>query len=91
VFTDSGGIQEETTVLGVPCFTLRNNTERPVTVEEGSNTLAGTSRESILRAWAVRRQQPKTGRVPPLWDGRAADRCLEALRDYFARRASSNF
>ena len=51
VLTDSGGIQEETTVLGIPCLTLRNNTERPVTVDEGTNIVAGTSQGTILAAW----------------------------------------
>jgi UDP-N-acetylglucosamine 2-epimerase (non-hydrolysing) len=53
VLTDSGGLQEETTALGIPCFTLRENTERPVTVEEGTNTLVGTTKEGILRAYAA--------------------------------------
>lgn len=84
VLTDSGGIQEETTALGVPCLTLRENTERPVTIEEGTNILAGTSRDSILRAWADLKRNPRQGRVPALWDGRAAERCRAALRDFFS-------
>lgn len=84
VLTDSGGIQEETTALGVPCLTLRDNTERPVTVEEGTNILAGTSRDSILRAWADLKRNPRQGRVPALWDGRAAERCRAALREFFS-------
>jgi hypothetical protein len=75
VLTDSGGIQEETTALGVPCLTLRDNTERPVTIEEGTNILAGTTRESILRAWAELEANPRQGRIPALWDGQAAARC----------------
>jgi len=83
VLTDSGGIQEETTALGVPCLTLRENTERPVTVECGTNRLAGTSRESILAAWEQTRTNPKRGALPPLWDGHAAERCRRALRRFF--------
>ena len=83
VFTDSGGIQEETTVLGVPCFTLRENTERPATIEHGTNVLAGVTRESILNAWSTAGLSRPPGRVPPLWDGMAAERCVEALREYF--------
>lgn len=83
VLTDSGGIQEETTVLGVPCLTLRNNTERPVTIEVGTNRLAGTSRETILSAWAEDRANPKKGQAPPLWDGKAGERCYQVLRRYF--------
>ena len=86
VFTDSGGIQEETTALGIPCMTLRENTERPVTIDEGTNTLAGTTRESILAAWAGHRRKPKQGRVPALWDGHAAERCRAVLGAYFGAR-----
>ena len=83
VLTDSGGVQEETTALGVPCLTLRNNTERPATIEQGTNMLAGTRTDTILAAWTQMLNQPKTGRTPPLWDGAAAQRCVAALRDYF--------
>lgn len=83
VLTDSGGIQEETTSLGIPCLTLRENTERPITVQEGTNTLAGISAASILTAWRQHLAQPKTGRIPRFWDGRAAARCVEALRHFF--------
>jgi UDP-N-acetylglucosamine 2-epimerase (non-hydrolysing) len=83
VLTDSGGIQEETTALGVPCLTVRENTERPVTVEQGTNVLAGTSREGILRAWRQICEDPKSGRVPPLWDGSAARRCRKALHEFY--------
>lgn len=86
VLTDSGGVQEETTVLGIPCLTLRDNTERPVTIEQGTNTLAGTRRSTIIAAWNESRAKPKVGRVPPLWDGAAAGRCLAALRNYFVDR-----
>ena len=85
VLTDSGGIQEETTALGIPCLTLRDNTERPVTIEEGTNILAGTSKNSILAAWAEMKRTPKAGRIPKYWDGSAAGRCLEVLRGYFSR------
>lgn len=84
VFTDSGGIQEETTVLGIPCLTLRDNTERPATIEEGTNILAGTHKGSILEAWRQLKQNPKRGRIPKYWDGGAGARCVEVLRAYFA-------
>jgi UDP-N-acetylglucosamine 2-epimerase (non-hydrolysing) len=78
VFTDSGGLQEETTALGVPCVTLRDSTERPVTVDEGTNTLLpDRSREAILAV--VERAKAKTGRIPEGWDGRASERIADAL------------
>lgn len=80
VLTDSGGIQEETTALRIPCLTLRNNTERPITVEEGTNRLAGTRYEGILAAWKDVRRNPGHGRIPEFWDGKAAERCVEAIR-----------
>ena len=80
VLTDSGGIQEETTVLGVPCLTLRDNTERPITIEQGTNRLAGTEPEGIHGAWRELRSSPRRpGRVPDLWDGGAAERIVLAL------------
>lgn len=79
VFTDSGGIQEETTALGISCLTLRNNTERPVTISEGTNRLAGTTCESILDAWRDLKANPVQGRVPNLWDGKAAERSVQAI------------
>jgi len=80
VLTDSGGIQEETTVLGVPCLTLRDNTERPITVDEGTNTLVGRDPDAILRAFAeIENGDGKSGRRPSLWDGRAARRIVEIL------------
>src|SRR6185369_9409064 len=81
VLTDSGGIQEETTALGIPCLTLRENTERPVTISEGTNEIVGTdparirsSAEAILDGRRV-----FAGRVPEYWDGRAAVRIVDAL------------
>jgi UDP-N-acetylglucosamine 2-epimerase (non-hydrolysing) len=84
VLTDSGGIQEETTVLGIPCVTLRENTERPVTVTEGTNTLAGTDPERILTAVdrALRTELGPRAR-PRLWDGNAAVRIAEVLESHF--------
>ena len=79
VVTDSGGIQEETTCLGIPCVTVRENTERPVTVESGTNTIAGTKKESI--GDAIRRQTGRrtNGGVPKKWDGQAATRIVDIL------------
>jgi UDP-N-acetylglucosamine 2-epimerase (non-hydrolysing) len=80
VLTDSGGIQEETTVLGVPCLTLRDNTERPITVDEGTNTLTGRDPGVILGAFEnIERGRGKAGRRPELWDGKAARRIVEIL------------
>ena len=80
VLTDSGGLQEETTALGVPCLTLRPNTERPITIEQGTNTLVGTDRQAILRAVdEILAGRGKRGRVPELWDGHAADRIASDL------------
>lgn len=80
VMTDSGGLQEETTALGIPCLTLRHNTERPITVGEGSNTLVGTDPETIVReATRIITGQSKVGKRPALWDGRAAERTVQHL------------
>ncbi len=80
VLTDSGGIQEETTILGAPCLTLRENTERPVTVEVGSNRLVGGDPERILGAYReIRDGRWPKGAEPPLWDGRAGGRCVEVM------------
>src|ERR1044072_5423145 len=93
VLTDSGGIQEETTALGIPCLTLRENTERPVTVELGTNRIVGTDPERIVaeaEAALSIDKQSEAARVPPLWDGRTAERILDALlertRELRARR-----
>ena len=81
VLTDSGGLQEETTALGIPCVTLRENTERPVTVELGTNVIAGTDPENIKAITFRILEDPSkvAGRVPPLWDGKAAERICDAL------------
>ena len=82
VLTDSGGLQEETTALGVPCVTIRDNTERPVTVDEGSNALAGTDTAKIVAlAQDVIRTGGRRGRRPALWDGQAARRIVERLAE----------
>lgn len=78
VVTDSGGIQEETTALGIPCFTLRDNTERPITIEVGTNTLLGLEPER-LRTLPALLADPKRGEIPPLWDGRAGARAADAV------------
>lgn len=75
VLTDSGGVQEETTALGVPCLTMRSNTERPITLEQGTNTLVGRDRTLILQLVdEILASGGKRGRTPELWDGHAADR-----------------
>lgn len=90
MLTDSGGIQEETTALGVPCITLRENTERPITVDQGTNTIVGTDSAAILREVnTVLEQGGKAGRQPELWDGKAAIRIAQHLLDWFAGRASN--
>lgn len=81
VLTDSGGLQEETTALGIPCLTLRENTERPITIELGTNRLVGTDPDTIRAAANDVLDQDLTieTRIPPLWDGRAAERICDAL------------
>jgi UDP-N-acetylglucosamine 2-epimerase (non-hydrolysing) len=80
VITDSGGVQEETTVLGVPCITLRNNTERPITCEVGTNVVVGNSGAKILHhATAVLKGEAAPGKVPEKWDGKAAERIVQVL------------
>lgn len=80
VITDSGGISEETTVLGVPCFTLRNNTERPETISVGTNHLVGTDIENLVQAYTAFLQNGlKAAGIPELWDGKASERIVEVL------------
>lgn len=90
VLTDSGGIQEETTILGVPCITLRNNTERPVTVDQGTNVLVGSNPERIVDEFnEVCRLDRRPPKSPRYWDGNAAKRIVKILaNDFFADRAS---
>jgi UDP-N-acetylglucosamine 2-epimerase (non-hydrolysing) len=85
VVTDSGGIQEETTVLGIPCLTVRDNTERPITISEGTNTLVGTSRANILQqVKKILSGRYKKGKRPRYWDGKSADRIVAALKRRYA-------
>jgi UDP-N-acetylglucosamine 2-epimerase (non-hydrolysing) len=80
VLTDSGGIQEETTILGIPCLTLRQNTERPITVTDGTNTVVGTDPSVILSAARrILSGTHKSGQIPELWDGHAAERLVDIL------------
>jgi UDP-N-acetylglucosamine 2-epimerase (non-hydrolysing) len=82
VLTDSGGVQEETTVLGVPCLTLRENTERPATVEQGSNQVVGVDSDRILAAGrSILKNPTRPSQRPPLWDGNAASRIVAILRE----------
>ena len=89
VITDSGGIQEETTVLGVPCLTVRENTERPATIECGTNRLVGTDPTAMLAAarQALNGRLP-SGRLPELWDGHAAERIVDILAQQFLAKAA---
>ena len=80
VMTDSGGLQEETTALGVPCLTLRDNTERPITVEIGTNTLAGNKKQDILNCfWQIIKNGKPGAAIPPKWDGKSAKRIVGVL------------
>jgi UDP-N-acetylglucosamine 2-epimerase (non-hydrolysing) len=91
VLTDSGGIQEETTGLGVPCLTLRENTERPITIAEGTNIIIGTDPGRILAAVdEVLASGGKTGRIPPLWDGHAAERIARHIGEFFGISPSAS-
>lgn len=81
VLTDSGGLQEETTALSIPCLTLRENTERPITIEMGTNILVGTNPEKIKQSAheILESSEKKDAKIPPLWDGKAAERICDAL------------
>jgi UDP-N-acetylglucosamine 2-epimerase (non-hydrolysing) len=82
VITDSGGVQEETTYLGVPCLTLRSNTERPVTVDKGTNVLVGQDPGLLDSELTKILEGGSKGSSPPLWDGRASERIVRALQAY---------
>jgi UDP-N-acetylglucosamine 2-epimerase (non-hydrolysing) len=90
VLTDSGGVQEETTVLGVPCLTLRENTERPATVKHGSNQVVGVNSDRILAvARSILQKPARLSRRPPLWDGKTAPRIVAILREHLNPGASA--
>ncbi len=83
VVTDSGGLQEETTALGIPCITIRENTERPITVEQGTNTIVGNSKEKIIKEWKnILKTGGKKGRIPEMWDGKTAQRTADEIIEY---------
>lgn len=84
VLTDSGGLQEETTSLGIPCITLRENTERPITVEQGTNTIVGTDSQKIINcADDILATGGKSGRIPEFWDGKAAERIVADIKTHY--------
>ena len=90
VLSDSGGLQEESTALGVPCLTLRENTERPITVDQGTNTLVGRDRDAILSGVKeILAGRGKRGRVPEFWDGHAADRIADDLMGWLRAGAQA--
>ncbi len=89
VLTDSGGIQEETSALGVRCFTLRDTTERPITVECGTNTVLGMNPEQIRRIPKLLEEEDHSARALPLWDGRAGERAASLIADFLASRTAT--
>jgi len=87
VLTDSGGMQEETTALGIPCITLRENTERPITVEQGSNTITGSDPGKIMACFnEIISSGGKAGHIPELWDGKAAERIASIISDWSSHK-----
>lgn len=87
--TDSGGVQEETTALGVPCITVRENTERPITIAEGTNALVGNSPIRLRNAVEeVLATGGKRGQIPEMWDGKAAQRVVERVAEYLAGKCT---
>jgi UDP-N-acetylglucosamine 2-epimerase (non-hydrolysing) len=90
ILTDSGGLQEESTYLGVPCFTLRDNTERPVTVRAGTNTLLGLDPDRIADILPALQDRGEAVPIhPPLWDGHAASRVVDVFEAAFLERSSA--
>jgi UDP-N-acetylglucosamine 2-epimerase (non-hydrolysing) len=90
VLTDSGGIQEETTMLGIPCVTLRDSTERPITVTHGTNILVGSHKEAIIHHALSQLHQPVAHQRPRLWDGRAGERIIEILSHHVCHGTSKS-
>jgi UDP-N-acetylglucosamine 2-epimerase (non-hydrolysing) len=85
VITDSGGIQEETTYLSIPCLTIRSSTERPVTIKEGTNTLIDMDEKKILNEiHKILNNKYKTGKVPDLWDGKASERIVKIISNFLS-------
>ena len=86
VLTDSGGLQEETTALGIPCITIRENTERPITVTEGTNTIVGSKTKNIVKEWDnISKNKSKKGNIPELWDGKTAERIGICIIEYLKK------
>jgi len=87
VLTDSGGIQEESTYLGIPCITMRDNTERPITVEVGSNYLIGLNISEVIKVGNnIINGKMKSHAIPELWDGHAAERIVKIIVDYLENK-----
>jgi len=91
VITDSGGMQEETTILGIPCLTVRRNTERPVTITDGTNTLVGNTASGILKGFNEHLSGPPRNKRPKLWDGKASIRIAKILKYKFSQKNIENF